>query len=102
MSPQRIVTVPARRFMRLVTLPQVQAAFGMLLILVSFVVAYLAKQSYEDSRDTKRAAKQSCLRAQRLAPPLLDFYESFHDTPHRVPEWALREYRQTVPKTCPR
>ena len=100
--PQRIVTVPARRFTRFVNRPQVQAAFGVLLICVSLVVAYLAKQSYEDNRDAARQARAQCLRTQRLSPPLLAFFHSFDGDPkHAIDPKTLRVYDATVPKTCP-
>lgn len=102
MSPQRIVVVPARRFTRFVTLPEVQAAFGVLLICTALVVAFLAKQSYEDNRASKAATKAACLRSQVNGPPLLKFFHSFDGTLHAIDPRVLKFYDATIPKTCPK
>ncbi len=109
MSPQRLVVVPARRFAGFVNRPEIQAAFAVLVICTALVTVYLAKQSYDDGRAAEQRRKdqatqqyQACLRSQRLAPPLFRHFDSFEGTSHAIDEKTLREYRATVPKTCPK
>lgn len=102
MSPQRIVVVPARWFARFANQPEIQAAFGALLICVAIVTGYLAYRAWDEDRDTKKAAAAACLRTQELAPPLLAFFASFEGTPHAVPRDALDRYGATIPKVCPK
>lgn len=101
MTPSRVIRVPVRWFTRFVDRPEVQAAFGVVLICTAVVAAWLAYRQWDESRDTKQAARAACLRSQQLAPPLLDHFESFRGTSHALPEDVLRAYRLTVPKTCP-
>ena len=63
---------------------------------LSVLTVVVLNVEHNQAQQTKHQAFVSCTRSKLIAPYLVRYYEDNH----ALPEWALREYKLTIPKSC--
>jgi hypothetical protein len=64
---------------------------------VARITAHIAHTTAETAAVTAKQAKEQCERTRVIAPPLANAYARYHI----LTAVQLREYRATIPKSCP-